>query len=57
MPGQRARAAALALALALPACSAFYLPGVAPAFFERDDLVYFKARARAPRRCPPQARA
>ena len=36
----------LVLALAAP-CAAFYLPGVAPQDFSRDDLVYFKARARS----------
>ena len=36
----------LALALLAHAAAAFYLPGVAPADFERDDLIYIKARRR-----------
>ena len=34
----------LALALLANAAAAIYLPGVAPADFERDDLIYIKAR-------------
>lgn len=37
-----ALAIAIAFAFALDAAHAFYLPGVAPVDYERDDLVYIK---------------
>jgi len=57
----------LALLIAVaPWADAFYLPGVAPQDFSRDDLVYFKVRTgcssrraapkRSPRACAGDAR-
>lgn len=39
-----APARALLLLAVLGPCSAFYLPGVAPQDYARDDIVNFKAR-------------
>jgi hypothetical protein len=50
-----AAARLLLVSLCAHAAAAFYLPGVAPQDFARDDLVYFKARTgrarRLTRRC------
>jgi hypothetical protein len=43
-PGMRPLCLALLCLAAVPAALGFYLPGVAPQDFARDDLVYFKAR-------------